>query len=251
MTDNREQATACPHCNDTRLYLLGDGRLKCGACQKKFSAGGRRSRLEAAVLQGIASGFVEGSPALASAAAAGINPKTVQSYYGRIRELVAADREAYLARRYGAAVVAPSVFAEAAAGTGWRNSLPVACVVAAGPEVELLFVGDNGDAAIAEPEPSSIAGWLVAADRRAMEGLQLEKINCLAPSGAGGERARAFWIRAKRRLAAYHGGFRQHFHLYLREMEFRENMESMPAGREYIERLLARNTITMTGESDA
>jgi transposase len=231
--------------------MLGDGRHKCGACQKKFSAPGRRSRLAPADLDEIVKGFVAGSPALSVATAAGINPKTVQCYYGRIRELVAAAREEHLARRYGAAVVAPSVFAEAAAGTGWRNSLPVACVLADGSEVELLFVSDNEDAVTALPERSSIAGWLAAADRRAIDGLQLEKINCLAPSGADGERARAFWIKAKRRLAAYHGGFRQHFHLYLREMEYRENMESMPAVRDHIQALLARNTITVTGESDA
>jgi transposase len=251
MNQNEEQTTECPHCCCTHLYILGDGRHKCGACQKKFSAPGRRSRLAPADLDEIVKGFVAGSPALSVSTAAGINPKTVQCYYGRIRELVAKDREEYLASRYGAATAAPSVFAEAAAGTGWRNSLPIACAVAAGSEVELLFVSDNGDAATARPEPSSIAGWLVAADRRTMEGLQLEKINCLAPAGAGGERARNFWIRAKRRLAAYHGGFRQHFHLYLREVEFRENMESLPAVREHIEALLGRNTINVTGESDA
>jgi transposase len=202
-------------------------------------------------MEEIVYSFIEGTPALAVAAAAGINPKTVQFYYGRIRELLAANREEHLTRRHGAARVAPSLFVATVAGTGWRNSLPVACLLVHDQEVELLFVAGDGEAATARPAPSSMAGWLVAADMRAMEGLQLEKINCVPMTDAAGERARSFWIAAKRRLAAYHGGFRQHFHLYLREMEFRENMESRPAAREHIAALLARNTITVTGENDA
>jgi hypothetical protein len=201
-------------------------------------------------MEAIVAGFAAGSPALAVATATGLNPKTVQLYYGRIRELLAADRERYLAQCYGSAQVSPKLFARSVADAAWVNAVPVGCLVARDTEMELLFVDDAGDDGTARLESSAVAGWLVAADRRAMEQLQLDRINCL-PTGCARERARDFWINAKRRLAAYCGGFRQHFRLYLREMEFRDNMESTPAARKHIDELLARNTITATGENDA
>lgn len=250
MSEQQQQAMACPHCGATNLYLLGDGRHKCGGCQKKFSASARRSRLATGAEEEIIKGFAEGAAALSVAASAGVNPKTVQLYYGKIRELLASHREGYLAERYGVSEITPSVFAGMVAGSGWRNTSPMACIVADGPEIAMFFVrGEEGVSAAIDP--STVAGWIVAADRRAMEGVNLDKINCVAASGGSGERARSFWASAKRRLAAYHGGFRQHFHLYLREMEFRENMKGAQAIREYVKSLLAKNSINAIGENDA
>lgn len=242
--------STCPHCGNGRLYQLGDGRCKCSACLRKFLPDPRRSRLPVEAMEAIVSGFTVGSPALAVATAEGLNPKTVQLYYKRIRELLTSDRERYLARCYGSARVSPDLFIDSGLNTGWRNVVLIGGLVARSTEMELLFVNEAGDDDVARLEPSAVAGWLVAADRRAMENLQLDRINCIAGRCAR-ERARNFWMNAKRRLSAYCGGFRKHFRLYLREMEFRDNMQNQPAAREHIRALLARNTITSTGENDA
>jgi len=250
MTQNNLNLSTCPHCGNGPLYQLGDGRYKCGSCLRKFSPAGRRSRLTVEAMEAIISGFASGSPALSVATETGLNPKTVQLYYGRIRELLAAERERYLARRYGSAEVSPELFASSDFVAKWQGAVLIGCLVARSSEMELLFVSETGDDAVARLEPSAVAGWLVAADRRAIENLQLDRINCLAESRTR-ERARTFWTNTKRRLSAYCGGFRKHFRLYLREMEFRDNMGNTPEAREHIGSLLDRYTTTSKGENDA
>ena len=247
---NRISHSTCPHCGNDHLYQLGDGRNKCSACQRKFSPVGRRTRLTDEAIEAIVSGFSDGTPASAVATSSGLNPKTVQLYYGRIRELLATDREQYLARCYGSAEVSPEIFTDSGVSGKLRNAIFIGCLVASNTEIELFFVNDTGNNDVARLEPSAVSGWLVAADRQALENKQLDGILCLAGSGAK-ERARIFWLYAKHRLAAYCGGFKKHFRLYLREMEFRDNMESTATAHEHIGDLLERNTITSRGEKNA
>ena len=113
----------CPHCGNDHLYRLGDGRHKCSACQRKFSQTGRRSRLSEEEMDAVVAGFVAGDPASKVAREAGLNLKTVQLYYGRIRELLARDRENQLARTYGSAEVSPDLFRTSGISEKWRNAI--------------------------------------------------------------------------------------------------------------------------------
>jgi len=201
-------------------------------------------------MEAIVSGFAAGDPASKVVTETGLNLKTVQLYYGRIRELLAKDREKYLADCYGSAQVSAGFFAESAVSAQWSNAEFIGCLIAQHTEMELLFVNETDADNSACIDSAAVAGWLVAADRRAMEDPQLDRIFCLAGKNTK-ERARTFWMNAKRRLSAYCGGFKNHFRLYLREMEFRNNIESTTAAREHIGELLDQTTNTPTGEDDA
>jgi len=249
MTHNSMQS-GCPHCGHQRTYQLADGRFKCRACQKKFSVTGRRPRLSPAAAEAIVNGFVSGDSALAVAADAGLNPKTVQGYYSQIRKLLAAERERALASRYGGAEVSSELLTSAAPAERWQQAILVGCLVASSEEVELLLASETKGTELAGIDANEVAGWLVAADRRALDQLQLERIHCLGGNAAK-PIARAFWRDAKHRLATYYGGFRKSFRFYLREMEFRNNIRNPPAAREHIRALLDWTTLSSTGDDDA
>lgn len=242
--------TECPHCRNDHLYQLGDGRYKCSACLRKFSPTSRRSRLSKAVMSEIVLGFISGSPASKIALKTGLNLKTVQLYLGSLRKLLAKDREDYLVNSYGSAQVSAELFDISNFSEQWRNSIFMGCLVDQETEIELLFAIEDETGNYAQIDSKDISGWLVAADRKALDDLQIDRILCLTNNGSQ-HRVRTFWLNAKRRLCAYYGGFRKHLHLYLREMEFRNNIESPVAAQEYFEKLLERNSITSTGEKDA
>ena len=103
---------------------------------------------------------------------------------------------------------------------------------------------------MANIQPDDVSGWLVASDRKAFDHNQLDKFHCL-PGENNPERARLFWRNAKNFLLTYCGGFRKNLHLYLREAEFRNNMNNTSAARAYIETLIDRKTTTATGEKNA
>ena len=199
-------------------------------------------------MDAIVLGFVSGSPASEVATDNGLNLKTVQLYYGRIRELLAKDRENHLARSYGSSRVSPELFTRSRSEQ-WRNAIFIGCLVDQENEIELLFANDGAEES-ARLASDDVSGWLVAADQKAMEDLQLDRMFCL-PGKNAKEKARTFWTHAKRRLSAYCGGFKKHFRLYLREMEYRNNMENPATAREHIEELLDQTTLTSTGEEDA
>ncbi len=210
----------------------------------------RRSRLTEDAMDAIVFAFVAGSPASEVAAETRLNLKTVQFYFSRIRELLARDRESQLAESYGSAQVSHDLFASSDVGEKWRNAIFMGCLVSQENEMELLFADHNDTDNKARLASIDVSGWLVAADRNAYENLQLDRIFCL-PGKNAKERAHSFWANAKHRLSAYCGGFKKHFKLYLREMEFRNNITSTTAAREQIGDLLNQNKSRPGGEEDA
>lgn len=242
--------SSCPLCGNDHLYQLGDGRYKCSACRRKFSPSRRRTRLSTEAMDAIVSGFAEGEPASTVATSSGTNLKTVQLYYGRIRELLATEREQHLAKSYGSAEVPAQIFIDSGLDQKWRKAVFIGCLIDQENEMELLFTSERDDGTFAKVDEKRVSGWLVAIDSRAMEETDIDRIICL-PGLSTRERARIFWTNAKDRLAAYCGGFKKNFRLYLREMEFRNNMESSAKAREHIGELLDRNSLTHKGEEDA
>jgi len=240
----------CPNCGNDRLYLLGDGRLKCRTCRRKFTPTGRRSRLSDAAMGKLVAGFAEGTAASEVAASTGLNLKTVHHYYARIREVLATEREQQLASCYGSALVAPDLFDRNLNGEQWHKAAFIGCLIDRETEIELLFADEGSTNDTARIDAAAVSGWIVAADHRALESVELDRIFCL-PGQSAVPKARSFWLAAKRRLTAYCGGFKNHFRLYLREMEFRHNIASKAEARDRIGELLKRKPISTTGEEDA
>ena len=198
-------------------------------------------------MDAIIFGFVAGTPASEIAEETALNLKTVQLYYSRIRALLAEDREIHLAETYGAAQVSPDLFSSSDVSERWRQAIFMGCLIDQGTEMELLFTNPDTAENTARIDSSEVSGWLVAADKKAREDLHLDKIFCLPGTNAK-DRARTFWTNAKHQLAAYCGGFKNHFKLYLREMEFRNNIKNPTAARKQIGDLLDHNP---GGEEDA
>ena len=240
----------CPDCGNDRLYQLGDGRFKCRTCRRKFTPNRRRSRLNDAAMGALIAGFAEGTAASEVAAATGLNLKTVHHYYARIRDGLATDREQQLADCYGSALVAPDLFERNLEGEQWRNAAFIGCLIDRESEIELLFADDSDTNDTARIDAAVVSGWIVAADHKALETVALDRIFCL-PGQSAVHKARSFWLAAKRRLTAYCGGFKNHFRLYLREMEFRHNIANKAEARDRIGELLERKPISTTGEEDA
>ncbi|PLY03255.1 MAG: hypothetical protein C0623_02020 [Desulfuromonas sp.] len=201
-------------------------------------------------MEAIVSGFVSGNPASQIAEETGLNLKTVHLYYGRIRELIAADRERYLRRSYGSSEISPNLFVATGISEKRRNAVLIGCLIHQESEMELLLTNETADGEHARLDPSSVAGWIIAADRKALDELQLDRINCL-PGNSAREKARVFWKNTKNRLSSYCGGFKNHFRLYLREMEFKNNIKNMEAARQQITELLVQSPSKTTGEEDA
>lgn len=242
--------TECPHCGNDHLYQLGDGRYKCSSCLRKSSPKCRRSRLAKGAINEIVLGFISNSPASEIASETGLNLKTVQLYLRRIRELLTKDREDYLVNSYGSAEVSAELFASSNLSHEWRSSILMGCLVDQETEIELLFAIEDETGNYAQLDSKDVSGWLVAADRKALDNLQIDRILCLTDNSSK-QRVRTFWLNAKRRLCAYYGGFRKHFRLYLREMEFRNNIDSPAEAQDYVKKLLEQNSITSTGDEDA
>lgn len=248
-TSSSANRSTCPECGNEHLYRLADGRFKCRSCKKKFTPGNRRSRLTAEAMEAILTAFTDSTPASTVATATGLNLKTVHYYFRRIRDLLAEDRQKYLAHAYGNAEIPSGFFAHSGHQEKWRDVTFIGCLLVHDDEIELLFVADGDDRSFTGLDPETVSGWLVAADRRALENLQLDRIYCLA-GNCSSERARKFWLNAKRQLSTYGGGLKKHFRLYLREMEFRNNIKNVQAAREHIGNLVEQEFNPTTGEKN-
>lgn len=237
--------TPCPRCGNKTGYLLGDGRYKCSVCQRKFSQG-RTLRIEREALDIIISGFLRGASANSVSREAKVNAKTVQSYFGHIRKALSDERENFLSSCYGASSIKTELFSNSEIAPKWPHSVPICCLTATANDLRLLWVDDTESACPTHVSPHIIAGWLVASDPKTAEKLQLDRIHYV-----GAEKFRIFWSRAKKNLASYCGGFRNNFRLYLREMEFRFNIQNIPDPQDHIRELLSHNNTSSPGEKHA
>ena len=210
----------CPVCGGLEHYRLGDNRLQCALCRKKFTAESRRSRLPLQMLNSVAESFWRMIPASAAATERGLNCKTVQKYYDFLRRAIADINERYAVEQFGAAGIHPESFHEAAQRAGLGNEgRPLFCLVRGAGGISLLRAREEESALVAA---SDMAGWVYARDLRALAALDLDRMHCLPVAGASDEE-RAFWPFAKRGLVRYHGGFKKNFPYFVREMEFRFN----------------------------
>lgn len=213
----------CPTCSTTRLYRLADGRFKCSLCRKVFSAGdNRQSRLSPLIREELAKAFWRMDGTADTADALKLNIKTVQKYFSLLRENLAKHARLNLIQQLGSDTLPTSWFeAFPQRSTCGQQAQPLAAVTKAGDNLNLLLA--SPDAAQPAFRESALLGWLYAQDDESKQRINLDRIHCQSRDSDSITLAVPFWKFIKQGLIRYQGGFRHHFHQYLREMEFRYN----------------------------
>jgi len=182
-------------------------------------------------------------PASASAAKLGVNSKTVQKCYDMLRRNIAERDEQFVLEHIGATVISAGLFAEVRVAHQFGpDAEPLFCLVRVIDKIFFLFV----DSEVGEPESAikspDIVGWVYAQDHEALVSLDLDRVHFLPVLQTTTKHNEyRFWIHAKQGLVRYHGGFRKHFTLFMREMEFRFNNQHEEAGLNVLIEMLQKD----------
>jgi transposase len=203
--------------------------------------------LEKPLLREIARLFWLMVPATRVAQDLGLNRKTVLPRYTALRAFMALESAAAWAPLTGEIEVDESYFGgvrKGRRGRGARGKIPVFGLLQRRDEVRVVFPSPLDKPALqgaikAHVEPLS---WVYSDGYRAYDQLDVEgfhhvRVKHEETLGKGPQHSNGienFWGFAKRRLKLYHGGYKRHFVLFIREMEYRFNHRNDPA---VIERL--------------
>lgn len=202
----------CPKCNSARAYKLGDGRLMCKSCRTKYTPAPKNWRLDQATMVALVENFWRMKSIQRTAQEMGLNKKTVQRHFSRIRDRIAQQgaqeaKEALRERAVAAMYVGELKVMGGEVGITDMVSVFGLCLCRG--RVHLVF-------------PHELRDW---------SGLKLPTLHLVVnPSGALPAEGRdalgqceAFWRFARIKLKHYRGGFKKLLPLYMREMEYRFN----------------------------
>jgi len=211
----------CPICHAGAAYQLGDGRLKCRRCGRRYTPRDRCSRLSRPILRQLALCFWQMVPARQAAGIIGLNRKTVQHHYRMLRVGIGGKGS----EGQG------SVFSDKAS----RPERPLVALVANGINIQVIPFPADGAYASSCALVYARTSWLKG-------GAQLSDLQ-LWISGAGEEGARAdafvkFWAFAGRLAKMHRGRCLQELPLFLQEVAFRFNQRDNPRVIETLCRLL-------------
>jgi len=220
----------CPTCSTSRLYRLADGRFKCSLCRRIFSAtDNRHGKLTPASREGLAKAFWNMDGTSDTSELLNLNIKTVQKYFGLLRENLARESRQDLIQQIGSDSVPSDWFKLFPRhSTCGQSAQPIAAIIKSGHAINLLLAAPVAS----QPRFSenSIQGWLYAQDNESLQRLNLDRIHCQARDSDSITLTTPFWRFIKQGLIHYQGGFRHHFLQYLREIEFRYNDRQMQRG---------------------
>lgn len=221
--------TRCPYCGDTRLYRLADGRHQCRGCRSKYSP--RRLDDDLQILHY----FSLEIPANKAAKDLGCSYAKVRSRYMQFRQEIVA----YLTREFqklsGEIECDESYFGGKRKGIRGRGSQGKMKVFGMLERQGKIFttVVDNvsAETLMAEIKERSEKGSVFYTDRfKSYKSLKFYGKHLTINHSVEFVKGRrhingleGFWSFAKERLLKYHGVSRNHFYLYLKEMEFRYN----------------------------
>ena len=241
----------CPRCNHRQQYKLADGRRECKRCGKKFTPRRKRRGVGAKQLKEIARLFWLGVPAVRAAKDLGLHRNTTYRYYKRLRERIAADREAELGKLEGPVEADESYFGgvrKGKRGRGAAGKIPVFGLLKRGGEVRVILPqrcdGEHLVGAILDNvklDSIVYTDSYKAYNRLSLNGFHHKRVNHGETFSDGHSHINGienFWGYAKRRLKVYHGGFKRNFHLFIREMEFRFNHRNDPNVLKYLRSIL-------------
>ena len=232
--------TQCPICSGKVFYRLGDGRLLCKGCRKKFSIKERKSRLDSDCQKDLALYFWQKVSADRSAGILGLNKKTVQRFYHRFRIAMARENVLRIQKNRSGQN-----------GDDYQSCYGGDCP--GGQKIPVFWVANRlkGVCVFMPPKNTGGEGFLVPApsvmvytfDEKNVELLNIDEFaqefidgeNSPQPSPGHAELLK-FWPYARQGLKHYRGGFRSRFGLYLTEMAFRFNYrEERPAIKRLLE----------------
>jgi transposase len=183
--------------------------------------------------------FVAGTPARAAADLVGVNKNTAALYYHRLREIIAArieDESPFS----GEVEVDESYFGgyrKGMRGRGAAGKVPVFGILKRGGRIYTKMIPNVAAKTVlpiikAKIKPDSIvySDAFGTYDTLAVEGFKHRRVNhretFVSPAGPHINGIENFWNQAKRHLRKYNGVPRHHFHLFLKECEWRFNYGS-------------------------
>lgn len=178
--------------------------------------------------------FVAGTPARTAAELVGVNRNTARLFYHKVRELIA-QRLAQESPIEGKVQVDETAYEPAErAGRPPSRKLPVFALVKHGGKVYTAMVLDTraqSPAARPRLQPDAIvyADPPDLADTLGISRFQHRRVAHREIGGAhagGIDSIENFWNQAKRHMRRYNGIPRRHFHLFLKECEWRFNYGS-------------------------
>jgi len=235
------QHVCCPVCRHRKHYTLADGRKKCARCGKRYTPVRRMQKLSAPVLKEVVRLFWLMVPAERVANDLGINRKTVQRYFSRLRERIAEDSERVLGKLSGEIEVDESYFGGARKGKRGRGAggkIPVFGLLKRDGDVRVVFPKQVNRVTLQGAIKSHVRpqSWVYSDSFRAYNHLDLEGFKhrrishseCFGKGQVHINGIENFWGFAKRRLKIYHGGFKKNFPFFMREMEYRFNHRNDP-----------------------
>jgi transposase len=231
----------CPKCFHDRLYQLADGRFKCGKCHMKYSAKKIRDDLN------ILHYFSLEIPANKAAKDLRFSYPTVRNKYMQYRQEIVEVLAQDFRKLSGEIECDESYFGGKKKGLRGRGSRGKMIVFGMLERQDRIFttIVDNVsaqalmDEIIEHAEKGSVFytdtfrsykslkkyGHHITVDHGKEFGSKRRHINGLE----------GFWSYAKERFLKYHGVSKKHFHLYLKELEFRYNYRKTNLYRKLIE----------------
>src|ERR1700734_2133288 len=196
----------------------------------------RRSWLGLEVQRALLMQFVAGTPARMAAELTGVNRNTATLFYHKLRELIAAKLAEESPFVAGEIEVDESYFGghrKGKRGRGAAGKVPVFGLLKRGDKVHAVVIPNvQRDTLLpiiqARIKPDSIVytDSYAAYDVLDVSEFRHVRINHTERFVDGGNHINGienFWSQAKRHLRRYNGIPRHHFHLYLKECEWRFN----------------------------
>ena len=197
----------------------------------------RKSRLPRSIQEELIKYFVAGSTARAAASLAGVNRHTATLYFHKLRELIAAKLEALNSEKFGGEVeLDESYFGgvrKGKRGRGAAGKIPVFGLLKRGGHVHALVVPNARTTTLfpiiqdkIKPDSIVYTDSFKAYDILDVSEFRHERINhseLFADSQNHINGIENFWNQAKRHLRRFNGIPKEHFHLYLKECEWRFN----------------------------
>lgn len=196
----------------------------------------RRSRLDPSIQQALIHAFVGGVSARVAAETAGVNRHTATLFYHKLRELIAAKLEAEAPFSVGEVEVDESYFGgvrKGKRGRGAAGKVVVFGLLKRAGKVYTTIIPDTRSQTLAgiirkrvRPDSVVYTDAYRSYDTLDVSEFRHRRINHKQTFVARGNHINGienFWSQAKRHLRRYNGIPKAHFHLFLKECEWRFN----------------------------
>jgi transposase len=198
--------------------------------------GRRRSRLGANAQRALLAQFVAGTSARSAAALVGVNRHTATLYYHKLREVIAWRLACEAPELCGEVEVDESYFGgvrKGKRGRGAAGKVPVFGLLKRAGKVHAVMIADARSATLAgiirecvKPDSVVYTDAFSSYDVLDVSEFHHRRTNHTERFVEGDNHINGienFWSQAKRHLRRYNGIPRAHFHLFLKECEWRFN----------------------------